>query len=176
MNKAAAALVGITFFSLLVLSLLWSVFGGFIKAYTPNELGYSELGWVRTGHQTVFHIGVPKWAGWAGFLSAVQASSRHYKINLRQGQKIVVDYDIHIERGRMRVAAFRTNLSAILQGARVDDYKYQFFRPGRHVGTFEYVAPADGIYRFDYEVLWDRKSNLPDYEVVYDFRWRLERD
>ncbi|MFP4004740.1 MAG: hypothetical protein ACLFV8_13255 [Alphaproteobacteria bacterium] len=181
-KKSAAAVAGSAVVAVIVLALLWSVAGGAVKAYLPNQLGYSELGWVRAGTQTVWHVGMPKWAGPEGFLSALQAPFRHHKVYLEQGQKIVVTYNVHIERGQMSLSAYRTNLSRIIQGARVDDFEFIRFRhAGRHAGTFEYVAPADGIYRVNYDVRWDKESNrgaavpMPDYEMVYDIRWRLER-
>jgi len=179
-NRAAAAVAGLTILGVLAISLLWSIFGGMIKVYTPHEFGYSRLGWVHAGRQTVYSVGIPKWAGWQGFASALQSPFRHYKVYLKQGQRLVIDYKLQIDRGAMSFSVYRTNLSRLLQGARVENHKSFRFRRGPHSGTAEYTAPADGIYTFDYDIWWDRRTRkqtfpLPDYKVTYDIRWRLER-
>lgn len=180
-NKGAAVAAG----SAVLLVLLMSTLpGNTVKAYLPNVLGYSRLGWVHSGAQARFGLNLPKWAGAEGLFSAIQFPLRHPRVYLKQGQRIVVDYNLKVERGGMRLVTYRTNLLGLIE----DHYYSDGFGIGDHRGRYEYTAPEDGHYRFEYKVFpfeYPDKDGtarpgrmtvpLRNFEVVYDISWRLER-
>ncbi len=181
LNKSAAVVVGSV---ILFVLLMGTLPGNTVKAYLPNTLGYSQLGWVHSGAQARFGLNLPKWAGAEGVFSAIQFPLRHHKVHLKQGQRIVVDYDLKVERGGMRLVAYRANLLGLIAG----HYDSDGFGIGIHKGRYEYTAPENGLYRFEYEVFPfeypDKDGNvtpgrmtvpLRNFDVVYDISWRLER-
>lgn len=182
LNKTAAAVAGS---AILVFALMSTMVGGAVKAYLPARLGYSGLGWVHAGSQARFGFNLPKWAGMEGFLSVAQMPLRHHLVYMKQGQTIVADYDVQVWRGGMRILVYRSDLL----GLRGDTVKSTGFGRGTHTGTLEFTAPEDGLYRFRYRVfpfeypdgedgVRPGRMSVPlrNFEVVYDIRWRLERN
>lgn len=180
-RKLLSSAFGIGVAGLLFLFIAWMIFGGFVKIFAPQYLGYETIGWKHAGAQSSNGFSTPKWAGLEGFASAFAAPLRQYKVYMKKGDRLIVDYDFAIERGAVSIKAYRTNFSLLLQGPLVEHHRHQHFKKGRHQGVFEYVAPRDGFYEFDYDIWWDKDDNrdkflpLPNYELVYDLRWRLQK-
>lgn len=171
---------GVSMFACIMLAIIWSTFGGVIKVYGPGLLGYDALGWKHGGAQTVYGVAVPKWAGVEGFAAGLTTPFRHHKLHLKEGETIVIDYDVEIDRGSISISVYRTHLSTLLQGVLVEDHDSRHLRKGARKGVITYTAPRDGVYQIRFNTWWDHEANksavipLPDYEMVYDFRWRVE--
>ena len=96
--------------------------------------------------------------GWGGNISGG-------KVYARQGQKIVVDYDVtDLSRGRFRIFIFRKKG---LGGMKVVADHYT----GREgPGKTEFVVPESGFYEVDCDGTPDGNG----YDVTYEARWRVE--
>jgi len=96
--------------------------------------------------------------GWGGNISGG-------KVYARQGQKIVVDYEVTaLSRGRFRVFIMRTK--------GLGGFEILADRDTDHEGTgrLELVVPESGFYKVD----CDGSPDANGYDVTYEARWRVE--
>lgn len=175
----AGVILGFAFMMTVGRGVLWIA-----KPYTPNLIGYSELGWVKKGHKTVAGgmSGVPRWAGLEAIVSSTTAIANHKLLRLREGQVVELEGSGTIDRGSISLVLFKTNWPAFpprnehLGAVRLNDETPS--------GKIQVTIPENGYYKVSIHHWWENDHSndvggavpLPDYDFVYDVKWRLRRD
>ncbi|GAB5457833.1 MAG: hypothetical protein Hens3KO_08630 [Henriciella sp.] len=154
------------------------------QPHTPNLMGYSELGWSHKGKQT---LGggtwtVPRWAGFDAVIATSTSMANHKTVHMQAGQIFEFEASGTFDRGEISLGLFRSNWPiypkdhALIDSVRLDDE-----RPS---GVFRITIPEDGYYKIAIHH-WpeaDHSNDLagmipmPDYDFIYDVKWRLRRD
>ncbi len=153
-----------------------------VKPYTPNLMGYSELGWMKKGHQTVLNgaFSVPKWAGAESLVASGTALANHHMIRLQKGQIIEIEAEGEFKAGGIAIYLVTANRLGL--GREVQHPASIRLSKNTPSAKIQFTAPTTDYYMLSRHVRWEDHTpdgvglQMPDYNFVYEVKWRLRRD